>query len=114
MRLIIRDYYESDDLNDYVISLDAFRDKAYHPFIAVHKWDLIIIQVCDKTPRGIIKQLLPLGHISVFIENWKTLSIHQIQVLCEIFPDYAGKIKIAYARDKNGVKPLIEEINRQV
>lgn len=114
MRLIIRDNYESEVLSDYVLSLGDFGDKAFHPYIAAQKWDLIVIQVSDKTPRGIIRQLLPIACISAYVENWSSISPHQIQILCEIFPDYAGRIKTTYATNKAGIQQLIMSINRRV
>lgn len=115
MRLIIKDNnYESDSLDDYVISLEDFGDKAFHPYIASHKWELVVLQVNDKTPKGIIKQLLPVAGVSVDVEDWNSLSVHQIQVLCEVFPDYAFRIKAAYGNGSDAVRQLIEAINRKV
>jgi hypothetical protein len=113
MRLVLRDNYEAEDLNEYVLPLDSLRDKAYHPYIAGHEWEGVTLQVSDNTPRGILKQMLPIANITVLIDNWSTLTVHQVQILCEVFPDSAGILKTTYVKDKNAMRELVEKINRK-
>ena len=113
MRLVIADNFESDNLSDYIISLDDFADKAFHPFIASQHWDEILVQVCDTTPCGIIRQLLPIASISVIIDDWSQVSQHQLQILREVFPDYSSKLKLLYIQSKEELRKLVESINRK-
>lgn len=113
MKLVLRDNYTSEDLNEYVLPLDSLRDKAYHPYIATKEWDNVILEVSDETPRGIIKQMLPIANITVIIDNWDNLSVHQVQILCEVFPDSAAILKNTYVRDKSKMHELVSSINRK-
>lgn len=115
MKLLIAETVKPEFNDTYAIDFFDFRDKAYHPFIAtkVNNWEVISIEVNDNTPRGYIKQLLPLSNLRAIILT-DTLSLHQVQVLCEMYPDVAGRLKTLYMSDQVELRRLVDELSGKV
>lgn len=114
MNLLISDSIEPRSLDEYRISLEDFGDKTFHPFIATNNWDLITLEVCDKTPKGFIQQLLPLAGIAVILTQ-DEITVHQVQVLSEVFPDSSAIIKKTYiSKDFDKLRELVNNLSRKV
>lgn len=97
----------------YKISLYDFGCKEYHPFIITNKWDRIFIDLCDETPKGIIRQLLQLSVVKPIFDR-SNITAKVMQLLCECFPDEAPKLRAAYIKDKEAFNNLINEICPEV
>ena len=67
----------------YKISLYDFGCKEYHPFIITNKWDRIFIDLCDETPKGIIRQLLQLSVVKPIFDR-SNISAKVMQPFCFI------------------------------
>ena len=113
MKLLISDTIEPRDADEFRLTFNEFKDKTYHPFIATNSWELITIEVNDDTPKGYIKQLIPIATIAVVLTN-PVVSVHQVQVLSEIFPDYAGTFKKLFVTDTDKLLELINSLSRKV
>lgn len=113
MDIVIANNDTEYGIDVYKISLEQFADKAYHPFIATQKWDNITVEISDETPRGIIRQLLPLGRIKVVIKDVKTLSGTQARLLGEVFPDESARIMKLFMSNKDELCKLVEELIRK-
>lgn len=96
-------------IGTYKISLEDFGCKELHPFIITNKWDKVYIDLNDNTPRGIIRQLVPLASIRpVFDKN--NITSRVMQLLCEIYPDEASKLRAFYIKDKKAFRELVEKL----
>ena len=99
-----------DSMDRYVISLENFAKKEYHPFIAANKWSEIIVTVCEDTPKGILRQILPTGRIKVDLVEEDLSSIKVMSILSEVFPDESANLKRLFLKDKDNYYKLVKEL----
>lgn len=82
----------------HVLTTAQFARPQYHPFIAGVKWDQIDIDITNKLPTGIIKQVI--SHVKlvphIALEDFTTKTM---LLLCEIYTDDSPKIKCLYQRN---------------
>lgn len=106
--MVLRITNSTEDLGISVckVSLTNFTDKTYHPMLATTKWDRVYIDICDETPRGIIMQLVPRARVIPVILGEVTPKM--LQVLCEILPDEASKLRYTYMKDKSEFRHLLD------
>ena len=109
MILKITNSEEIYGLDVYKISLKNFGLKQFHPYIASQHWDLVEVDLCEETPRGYLKQLLPTTRI-VPIFNKDDVTVRVMQLLCEIAPDFAAKLRVSYIKDKTEFNKLLDEV----
>ena len=74
MNIAITNRAEDYGMDTYIVSLENFKKKEYHPFIASSKWDDCYIDICEETPRGIIRQVLSLGSIKARVLDRDNMS----------------------------------------
>ena len=112
MILKITDNPKELGINVYTLSLFDFGQKAYHPFIATQSWDRVEIDLTDDTPRGYIKQLI---RNTVVIPKFDKDNVTPkvMQLLCEVVPDSAPKLRATYMRDKKSFYNLVGELSAQ-
>lgn len=112
MELIISDNPELTTTDSYRLTQEQFSTKAYHPFIATREWDAITVELSENTPRGIIRELLPLGAIRVRVTDsmMEDMPILLLQLLCEVFPDNVGELRMLYMKDKEVFKTKVMSI----
>lgn len=97
----------------YKMTLQEFGCKEYHPFIIVNKWDNIYIDLNDETPKGIIRQLLPLAAIRpVFSKD--NVNAKVMQLLCEIYPDESAELRSSFIKDKKKFREIVEQLCPEV
>lgn len=99
-------------INVYKLSLFNFGQKEYHPFIATQKWDRVEIDLTDDTPRGYIKQLIQ-NTVVVPKFDIDNVTPRVMQLLCEVTPDNAAKLRATYLKDKIAFKELVNELSKQ-
>lgn len=107
MQLVVSNDDKEYGIEVYKISLSEFKSKEYHPFIATQEWESITIEVSDDTPRGVIRQLIPLAKINVILKDIDNITPIMMQVLCEIYPGYSAKLRSSYASKKLEFKQLV-------
>lgn len=112
MILRITDSKEDFGITTYVISLENFGRKEYHPLLASRIWDCVYIDLNEDTPRGIIKQLVKRTKI-IPIFDINNVTPRVMQVLCEICPDYTGQIRVAYSNNKEELTKLLMQIKNE-
>lgn len=101
----------------YKISLMDFGCKEYHPFIASNKWEKVYIDITEDTPKGIIRQVIPMLPICPVLDT-DNISKRMLFLLCEVFNDEAYELVSLYTTDfskfKERVINLIKERNANI
>lgn len=112
MVLRITDSEEDFGITSYKVSLAAFAMKEYHPMIATTQWDRVYIDCNEKTPRGIIKQLIDTTKvIPVFDKSNVTPRV--LQLLCEVAPDQTAALKSAYMKGAEAFNAVISDLEER-
>lgn len=110
MHLFITDSEEEVSIDTYKISLDNFANKEFHPYIASRSWETIRIEVSDNTPTNIIRQLLPLGTVKPVLEDRENISVKQMGILREIFPDSSAALYRNFISNKAEFYKLVNSL----
>lgn len=109
MVLRVTDSNEDFGIGTIVVSLEHFGMKEYHPLIASKQWTCVYLDLTEKTPRGKVTQLLQRTKIiPVFDKDNVTPRV--LQLLCEIVPDYTGKLRSSYVNDKETFNTIIDRL----
>lgn len=96
-------------ITEQIVTLENFANKVYHPMIAATTWDKVYIDVTDETPRGYIMQLIKRSRV-IPVFNKEEVTPRMLQVLCEILPDEAARLRATYMKDKWDFRKLIDEL----
>jgi len=110
MHLIITNSENDVSIDTYRISLDDFGNKEFHPYIATRKWESISVEVSDKTPTNIIRQILPLGVVKPIIADVNNISAKQMNILREIFPDSSAALYRKFVSNKEEFYALVKSL----
>lgn len=109
MVLRITNSEEDFGITVHKISLANFAQKEYHPMLAVTKWDKVYIDLCEETPRGIIKQLLRKCQIIPVFDR-ENVTPRVLQLLCEIIPDESAKLRQSFMKGQDIFKACLDEM----
>lgn len=107
-----KDIFSDCQPGTYILSFDQFGNKAYHPYLATQKWDEAIIEVNDKTPRGIIRQLVHSVKVIPVYDKEK-ITPRIMTVLCEICVDDAVRLRQLYVTDKEAFAQFLNELKER-
>ena len=112
--MILRITDSNEDFGDdtYKVSLENFSNKVYHPMIATTKWDVVYVDITDKTPRGILMQVIKNARV-VPVMDKNTVSMKMVQVLCEILPDEAFRLRTVYRQGKWEFIKFLEQLEEE-
>lgn len=91
-----------------IMSFDEFIMPEMHPFIATTNWEMIYIDLCDKTPKGIIRQMVSTPQVVPVIKS--EMSPRIMSLLCEIFVDESAQLRAYYRTDRNAYDKLVQEL----
>lgn len=109
MDLIVTDDDIDYGANTYKLTLSEFAQREYHPYIASNTWQQIIIDLNENTPKGIIRQVVPIINVIPRFDK-DNITVRVMQLLCEIYPDYSSKIRGYFMTDKKALRDLLDSI----
>lgn len=74
--------------------------KATHMFIASHRWDSISIELSDNLNEEDVKYL-PKASENVYCRLPSTINEKMLSLLCSVYPDKAGQLRLNYMLQKD-------------
>lgn len=99
MILRVDDTESTVDNDTYTLKPVLLQDKAVHLFIASNEWDLLDIKLTEDIPEDILKYVVTrCKAVKVRVD---ASTKHCMHLLCELYPDSAGKIRKNYMLGKN-------------
>lgn len=78
---------------DYYLPAKYLEFTGVHIFIASHHWDKLKIQICEDIPANVMRYVRQAVDTIDVVDLPDTITSHIVEVLCELFPDRAGKIR---------------------
>lgn len=104
---IAEPYPASDDLETIGLSTDMMKCQSVHLFLASHKWDKVIVNMCDEIPSGSLKYIHTVCE-DIRVHMKEAMTETTMKLLTELFPDKAGAIRRVYMSGGSleGVVPL--------
>lgn len=83
--------------NTYMVSIDSLNNKGTHIYLASKNWEELQVELTDDIPKDCLRYLSrQCAKITPTYEE--KLSQHQVSLLCELFPEKAGKIRASVIR----------------
>lgn len=102
MNLIIREQSKEGPIssNEYYLTLASLNHKGTHLFIASNKWDELHITLTEDIPLNVLKYVrMAVGSVHVVIKGEQTE--HIMELMCELYPEYSGKLHKAFMLKKD-------------
>lgn len=99
MRLYITDS-QVEPLSGYVLKPADLAYNMAHLVIASQRWEECYIDVSDAVPDGCVR-LLTNQCDAILPAVPEILSMHEMHVLCDLFPKLAGSIRKAFMQKKS-------------
>lgn len=110
MKLVIVDGEEDvDELGVFTMRMDEFAMKECQPFIATQKWDEVRIDLTEKTPLGIIRQVIR-SHKVIPRFDKENITLRVMKLLCEVCVDESAKLRALYASDIDSFYTFVQEL----
>lgn len=97
---------ELTSLDTYTLTLYDFKNREFHPFIATNPWEKVVIDLCEETPSGYIRQLLRLTRV-IPVFDWDNVTPKVFNLLCEIYRQEYVQLRKVYS-DKVALREYIE------
>lgn len=110
MKLVIVDGEpEAEELGVYVLTMQQFAMKEYHPFLATQEWDEVQIDFTENTPLGVIRQLIRTSKVIPRIDL-EHITLRTMKLLCEICVDESAKLRHLYNTNADAFKEYVKEL----
>ena len=110
MKLLIQENVTNRHIDDtYSLAIEALKFKATHMFIASSIWDSIYIYVNDHIDAEDVKYLHSICD-NIYCVLPTTVNDKVLAVLCSIYPDLAGELRLAYMLSKDLSTILPKEV----
>lgn len=91
-----------------VMTLDEFAMPEMHPFVATTNWEKIFIDLTDKTPKGILRQMKTNVKIVPVIKAEMSPKI--MSLLCEIYADEAASLRALYRTNRAAFDEMVKSL----
>lgn len=110
MNLVIREEEQQKPIsgNEYFLTIEALKHKGTHLFIASNKWDELHITLSEDIPLGVLKYVrMVVDKVFVIINCEQTE--HIMELMCELYPEYTGKLHKAFMLHKDLKGVVLDE-----
>lgn len=99
-------------INVFVMTINDFKMKEHHPFIAASKWERIEVDLCEELPGGILNQIVSNVEI-VPVFDMKNITPKIIALLSEICVNDRARIRFTATREPDKLVELLESLGER-
>ena len=109
--MILRFTDEPHDIEKGVVffALSDLKNKMLLPYVVTTEWHCIEVQLTDKTPKGILRQLITQKIVRPIFDK-ENITYPVMQLLCELLPDRAAQLRVSFKQDKAEFMRLVNEV----
>lgn len=110
MNLNIKDRIDKSEISgsEYNLTIESLHHKGTHLFIASNKWDELHITITEDIPIGVLKYVrMCVNKVFVVIKGEQTE--HIMELMCELYPEYSGKLHKAFMLHKDLKEVVMNE-----